>query len=75
MITSDVRGRPLFLTLVGLHGVMAQFVAQRRKDIAIRTAVRASQLDVLKMIVGQGMALVIGGLILGVLLTVRLTRL
>lgn len=67
-------GVALFLTLVGLHGVMAQFVAQRRKDIAIRMAVGASQLEVLKMIVGQGMALVIGGLMLGILLTFALTR-
>lgn len=67
-------GVALFLTLVGLHGVMAQFVAQRRKDIAIRMAVGASQLQVLKMIVGQGMALVVGGLISGVLLTLALTR-
>ncbi|MCA1568230.1 MAG: ABC transporter permease [Acidobacteria bacterium] len=66
-------GIALFLTLVGLHGVMAQFVAQRRKEIAIRMAVGASQLEVLKMIVGQGMALVIGGLVLGVLLALTLT--
>jgi putative ABC transport system permease protein len=66
-------GVALFLTLVGLHGVMAQFVAQRRKEIAIRMAVGASQLEVLKMIVGQGMALVIGGLMLGVLLALALT--
>lgn len=66
-------GVALFLTVVGLHGVMAQFVTQRRKEIAIRMAVGASQQQVLKMIVGQGMAVVIGGLVLGVLLALGLT--
>lgn len=66
-------GVALFLTVVGLHGVMAQFVTQRRKEIAIRMAIGASQLQVLKMIVGQGMAVVMGGLVLGVLLALGLT--
>ncbi|HKR59819.1 MAG TPA: ADOP family duplicated permease, partial [Pyrinomonadaceae bacterium] len=73
ILLSMFAGVALFLTLVGLHGVMAQFVVQRRKEIAIRMAIGASRLKVLKLIVGQGMILVITGLILGVLFALALT--
>jgi putative ABC transport system permease protein len=73
ILLSMFAGVALFLTLVGLHGVMAQFVAQRKHEIAIRMAIGATRLKVLKLIVGQGMTLVITGLILGVLFALALT--
>jgi len=53
------------LASIGLFGVLAYAVSQRTQEIGIRMALGASQTDVLKMIVRQGMALTIIGVALG----------
>jgi predicted permease len=53
------------LASIGLFGVLAYSVAQRTHEIGIRMALGASQTDVLKMIVKQGMTLAIIGIVLG----------
>jgi ABC-type antimicrobial peptide transport system permease subunit len=50
-------------------------VQQHAKDISIRMALGGSSADVLRLIVGQGMRVVIGGVIVGVLAALVLTRL
>ncbi|MBL8204846.1 MAG: ABC transporter permease [Blastocatellia bacterium] len=53
------------LAAIGLFGVLAYAVAQRTQEIGIRMALGASQSDVLKMIVKQGMTLSFAGIALG----------
>jgi predicted permease len=53
------------LAAIGLFGVLAYAVSQRTHEIGIRMALGASQSDVLKMIVKQGMALSLLGVALG----------
>src|SRR6266508_1388989 len=53
------------LASLGLFGVLAYAVSQRTHEIGIRMALGASQTDVLKMIVKQGMALSLIGVALG----------
>ncbi len=53
------------LAAIGLFGVLAYAVSQRTHEIGIRMALGASQTDVLKMIVKQGMTLAIIGIVLG----------
>jgi predicted permease len=53
------------LASIGLFGVLAYAVSQRTHEIGIRMALGASQSDVLKMIVRQGMLLTIIGIGLG----------
>jgi len=65
----------LFLTLVGLYGVMSYSVAQRAPEVGIRMAIGARAGDVLRMILGEGMRLVGAGIVLGLLLSVAVTRL
>jgi predicted permease len=65
----------LLLSVVGIYGVMAYHVQQHAKDISIRMALGGSSADVLRLIVGQGMRVVIGGVIVGVLAALVLTRL
>lgn len=55
----------LILAAIGLAGVTGYAVAQRRKEIAIRTALGASRAQVLRLVLREGTAMVIVGTALG----------
>ncbi|HET7064392.1 MAG TPA: ABC transporter permease [Rudaea sp.] len=59
-------GVALVLAMVGLYGLIAYSVAQRRVEIGVRMSLGADRARVLKMILGEGMTLVGAGLVLGV---------
>jgi putative ABC transport system permease protein len=62
------------LTLVGLYGVLSLSVASRRRELAIRTAVGAEQRHIHRLILGEGLRLVIGGVITGMAIALLLSR-
>jgi predicted permease len=64
----------LVLAAIGLAGVTAYSVAQRRKEIAIRTALGATKLQVLRLVLREGTALVSVGTALGFLGAVALAK-
>jgi predicted permease len=59
-------GVALLLACVGLFGVMAYVVSQRTRDIGVRLALGAAPSSVLAMVLKQGLALTVAGVILGV---------
>jgi predicted permease len=73
-VMSVFAGLALVLAAVGLFGVLASLVGQRTQEIGIRMALGAQSKDVLRMVLGEGMRMVLLGVGIGVGAGVGLSR-
>ncbi len=67
-------GIAVVLAAVGLYGVMAFAVGQRRSELGLRMALGADARDVLRLVLRQGLTPVVAGVIVGLLASAALTR-
>jgi predicted permease len=68
-------GLALMLAAVGLYGVMASTVSQSSRELALRMALGAGTSDLLRLVLTKGLALTAGGVVLGLVAALQLTRL
>ncbi len=64
----------LLLASVGMYGVMAYAVSQRTREIGIRMAIGATASDVVRLIMRQGLTLVLTGTVIGLLAALAASR-
>jgi predicted permease len=72
LLTAVFAGVALFLAGVGLYGVVAYLVSQRTREIGIRLALGSPRQHLFRMVMGEGVAILVVGLISGMLAIVLL---
>jgi predicted permease len=74
VLVATVASVALLLSVIGVYGVMANYVQQHTKEIGIRLALGGSRGDLFRRVVGQGMIVVAAGVLVGVLAAFAATR-
>jgi predicted lysophospholipase L1 biosynthesis ABC-type transport system permease subunit len=64
----------LFLAIVGIYGVMAQAVEQRKHEFGVRQALGATRGDIMQLVLSSGAWMTVAGLVAGVALAIAFTR-
>jgi predicted permease len=65
----------LILAIVGVYSVVSYAAVQRTHEIGIRVALGATQIDILKMVLGQSIVIVGVGIVVGLGISLAATRL
>jgi predicted permease len=74
ILLGSFAGLALLLAAVGLYGTIAFSVSQRTRELGVRVALGATPRGLLAMIVREGLRFAVAGLVLGICLSLLLTR-
>ena len=74
LLVSGFAGLALLLSSVGIYGVIAYSVAQRHQEIGVRIALGAARMDILRLVLREGIRIAIGGIAVGVVGALALSR-
>lgn len=73
-LSATFAGLALVLAALGLYGVISYSARQRTREIGVRVALGASDRDVQRLIIGQGLIVAAIGVVLGLAAALALTR-
>jgi len=65
----------VFLSAIGLYGVLAYLVTQRSREIGVRLAVGSAPREIIALVLREGLGLAVGGVVLGAIGAVTFGRL
>jgi ABC-type antimicrobial peptide transport system permease subunit len=74
VLTLVFAGIALFLAAIGIYGVLAYQVSQRRREIGIRMALGSDSAGIFRLVIGEGVLLLGGGFIVGLAGAVAIRR-
>jgi ABC-type antimicrobial peptide transport system permease subunit len=74
LVLSSFAAIAVLLAFIGIYGVIAYLVAQRTREIGIRVALGATRIDVARMVIQQGLAIVGVGVATGILAALGLSQ-
>jgi putative ABC transport system permease protein len=74
IVIAGLAGLAVALAAIGLYGVISRSVTQRTNEIGVRMALGAAWTDIVAMVVSEGMALAVPGIVLGIAISYAATR-
>ncbi|HXM35883.1 MAG TPA: ABC transporter permease, partial [Pyrinomonadaceae bacterium] len=75
MLLGVFGGLALLLAAIGIYGVMSYAVSQSKRELGVRMAVGARPLDLFRLVISRGLVMTAGGIVLGAVAALGLTRL
>jgi len=74
LLTGAFAALAMALAMIGVYGVLAHAVTQRVREFGIRIALGAQRVEVLKLVIGDGLRIALAGVGIGVVAAMMVTR-